>query len=146
MVRGVCLASHWHTARKGESMGCNSSHQNRQWQTSKLGPTPSTINWHWQLPLAVAEVIWSKRLALPLSCPCLVDVPTNKHDTVERRAGLQPFLVNGLWLSRPTALKLGGTYVQGVQPKWTFPAPTYFSYTWSNPEILWRGKSHDLLV
>ena len=27
------------------------------------------------------------------------------------------------------------------QPKWQFLDPTYFPYTWSNPEILQRGDS-----
>ena len=33
-----------------------------------------------------------------------------------------------------------------IQTKWKFSDPTYFCCRWSNPEILWRGKSHDPLV
>ena len=37
-------------------------------------------------------------------------------------------------------------YYRVIQPKCETPEPTYLLHTWANPETIWCGKSHNMLV
>jgi hypothetical protein len=55
----------------------------------------SHISWH---PYAVKEAIWRRKLSVWLLCEC-----TSEQNCVERRAVLEVFVVNVLWLAHISA-------------------------------------------